>query len=96
LAATSRELRRRCVTSAFGAGDEEPVTAPDLAGSLTPNERNVVGLVAEGLSKPQIGERLYVSRQTVQTHLVHVFAKLDISSRAQIAGEAARREERTP
>jgi DNA-binding CsgD family transcriptional regulator len=72
------------------------VTAPDLAGSLTPNERNVVGLVAEGLSKPQIGERLYVSRQTVQTHLVHVFAKLDISSRAQIAGEAARREERTP
>jgi predicted ATPase len=37
-----------------------------------------------------------VSRQTVQTHLVHVFAKLVISSRAQLAGEAARREERTP
>ncbi len=64
--------------------------------SLTPTERNIVGLVAEGLSNPQIGERLYVSRQTVQTHLVHVFAKLDISSRAQLAGEAARREERTP
>ena len=53
-------------------------------------------LLAEGLLIPQIGERSYVSRQTVQTHLVHVFAKLDISSRAQLAGEAPRREERTP
>lgn len=59
--------------------------------SLTPTERNVVGLVVEGLSNPQIGERLYVSRRTVQTHLVHVFAKLDVSSRAQLAAEAARR-----
>ena len=64
--------------------------------SLTPTERNIVGLVAEGLSNPQIGERLYVSRQTVQTHLVHVFAKLDISSRAQLAGEAARRKSARP
>jgi DNA-binding CsgD family transcriptional regulator len=59
--------------------------------SLTPTERNVVDLVVEGLSNPQIGERLYVSRRTVQTHLVHVFAKLDVSSRAQLAAQAARR-----
>ena len=50
---------------------------------LTPTERTVAGLVAEGLSNPQIGERLYVSSRTVQTHLAHVFAKLDISSRPQ-------------
>jgi len=62
--------------------------------SLTPTERTVVDLVAEGLTNPQIGERLYVSRRTVQTHLASVFAKLGISSRVQLAAEAARR--RTP
>ena len=59
--------------------------------SLTPTERTVVGLVAEGLSNPQIGERLYISHRTVQTHLAHVFAKLDISSRTQLAAEVTRR-----
>jgi len=53
--------------------------------SLTPSERAVVDLVAEGLSNPQIGQRLYVSRRTVQTHLAHVFAKLHIVSRTQLA-----------
>jgi DNA-binding CsgD family transcriptional regulator len=59
--------------------------------SLTGTERRVVDLVAEGLTNPQIGERLLVSRRTVQTHLAHVFAKLDISSRAELAAEVARR-----
>jgi DNA-binding CsgD family transcriptional regulator len=59
--------------------------------SLTPTERRVVDLVAEGLSNPQIGERLFVSRRTVQTHLAHVFAKLGVTSRTQLAAEAARR-----
>jgi DNA-binding CsgD family transcriptional regulator len=58
--------------------------------SLTPSERAVVDLVAEGLSNPQIGQRLYVSRRTVQAHLAHVFAKLHLTSRAQLAAEAAR------
>jgi len=59
--------------------------------SLTQTELTVTGLVAEGLSNPQIGERLFVSRRTVQTHLAHIFAKLDITSRAQLAAQAARR-----
>jgi len=59
--------------------------------SLTPTERTVADLVTEGLSNPQIGERLYISHRTVQTHLAHVFAKLDISSRAQLAAEVTRR-----
>lgn len=55
--------------------------------SLTPTEHAVVDLVADGLSNPQIGERLYISRRTAQTHIAHVFAKLDISVRAQLAVE---------
>ncbi len=59
--------------------------------SLTTTELTVAGLVASGLSNPQIGERLFISRRTVQTHLAHVFAKLGISSRAQLAAEVAHR-----
>jgi DNA-binding CsgD family transcriptional regulator len=58
--------------------------------SLTPSERAVVDLVAEGLSNPQIGQRLFISRRTVQTHLAHVFDKLHVTSRAQLAAEATR------
>jgi DNA-binding NarL/FixJ family response regulator len=50
-------------------------------------------LVADGLTNPQIGERLFISRRTVQTHLVHVFAKLGISSRTQLAAQVALRRE---
>lgn len=44
--------------------------------SLTPTELTVAALVADGLSNPQIGDRLFISRRTVQTHLAHMFAKL--------------------
>ncbi len=49
--------------------------------SLTVTERRVADLVADGLTNPQIGTRLFVSRRTVQTHVSHIFAKLDLSSR---------------
>ena len=58
--------------------------------SLTPAEHAVADLVADGLTNPQIGDRLYISRRTVHTHLVHVFAKLDIASRAQLAAQVTR------
>ena len=48
-------------------------------------------LVAEGLSNPQIAERMFISRKTVTTHLSHVFAKLDLPSRAALSAEAVRR-----
>jgi DNA-binding CsgD family transcriptional regulator len=59
--------------------------------SLTPAEQAVANLVADGLSNPQIGDRLYISRRTVQAHLAHVFAKLDIASRAQLAAQVTAR-----
>ena len=59
--------------------------------SLTPTEVQVVEQVAEGLTNPQIAERLLMSRSTVKTHLVHVYAKLGIATRAELAAAAARR-----
>jgi DNA-binding CsgD family transcriptional regulator len=59
--------------------------------SLTPTEHAIADLVAEGLSNPQIGDRLYISRRTVQTHLAHVFIKLDITTRAQLAADVTQR-----
>ncbi|WP_157437172.1 helix-turn-helix transcriptional regulator [Actinoplanes subtropicus] len=56
--------------------------------SLTPTELEVVRLVAEGLTNPQIGDRLLMSRGTVKTHLSHIFTKLDIATRAQLAAAA--------
>ena len=57
--------------------------------SLTPTELLVADLVAEGLTNPQIGDRLFISRRTVQAHLAHIFAKLDLTSRSQLAALAA-------
>ena len=56
--------------------------------SLTPSEREVVRLVGEHLSNPEIAARLFVSRATVKTHLVHIFSKLGIDSRSALAAEA--------
>jgi DNA-binding CsgD family transcriptional regulator len=53
--------------------------------SLTPTELRVAALVAEGLTNPQIGERMFISRGTAKVHLAHIFRKIDITSRAQLA-----------
>jgi DNA-binding CsgD family transcriptional regulator len=58
--------------------------------SLTPSERDVVRLLSEGLSNKEIATRLFISPRTVQSHLTHVYAKLGLSSRVQLAQEAAR------
>jgi predicted ATPase/class 3 adenylate cyclase/DNA-binding CsgD family transcriptional regulator len=57
--------------------------------SLTPTERDVARLVADGLANNEIAARLFISRRTVQTHLTHVYAKLGINSRVQLAQEVA-------
>lgn len=60
--------------------------------SLTDSELGVIRLAAEGLTNRQIGDRLFISRRTVGTHLAHVFQKLDINNRSQLAAEVARRQ----
>jgi predicted ATPase/DNA-binding CsgD family transcriptional regulator len=56
--------------------------------SLTPTERRAVSLVVEGLTNPQIAERMFIARGTVKIHLAHIFDKLDVSSRTQLASMA--------
>ena len=43
------------------------------------------------MSNPEIAARLFISRATVKTHLVHIFSKLGIDSRSELAAEVARR-----
>jgi predicted ATPase/DNA-binding CsgD family transcriptional regulator len=60
--------------------------------SLTPAERDVVRLVAEGHTNAEIGERLFISVNTVKKHLTHVYGKLDVDGRAGLAAQVARRD----
>jgi DNA-binding CsgD family transcriptional regulator len=63
---------------------------PRQAGELTPTERRVAQLAAEGCSNKEIARLLVVSVDTVETHLSRVYAKLGVRSRAQVAGRLAR------
>ncbi len=52
---------------------------------LSPTEQRVAELVAEGLTNPQIAERMFLSRRTVQNHISNAFQKLNMHSRVQLA-----------
>jgi DNA-binding NarL/FixJ family response regulator len=54
-------------------------------GSLTSREREIVGLVCEGLKNKQIGERLFISEATVRNHLTSILSKLGLSDRFELA-----------
>ena len=59
--------------------------------SLTPTESQVVDLAAQGLTNPEIAQRMFISRGTVKVHLSHVYAKLNLRNRSELATLAARR-----
>jgi DNA-binding NarL/FixJ family response regulator len=58
--------------------------------ALTPRERDILALVAEGRSNQQIAEALVISERTARTHVSHVLTKLNLSSRTQAALVAIR------
>jgi DNA-binding NarL/FixJ family response regulator len=58
--------------------------------SLTPTERRVADLVAEGLKNREIGRRLFTSPRTVQTHVSRLFRKLGVSTRAELASKVSK------
>jgi non-specific serine/threonine protein kinase len=64
------------------AGTAAPGTE---ARPLTRREKEIAGLVADGLGNREIAERLYLSKRTVDSHLEHIFTKLGFTSRTQLA-----------
>jgi DNA-binding NarL/FixJ family response regulator len=72
---------------AANAGVEDASAEP----LLTNRERQVLGLLADGLGNKQIAARLGISTNTVKTHLELLFDKLGVSSRTEAVATAARR-----
>ncbi|HEX5622711.1 MAG TPA: helix-turn-helix transcriptional regulator [Solirubrobacteraceae bacterium] len=58
---------------------------PPSAGVLTPTERRVAELVAQGLQTKQVAGRLFVSPKTVEGHLTRIYGKLGVGSRTELA-----------
>lgn len=81
-------LGRRPRVAAPGRRPSRPVTGWE---SLTDAERRVSALVVDGATNQQIAAALFVSRHTVESHLKHVYTKLGLRSRAQLAVEVTRR-----
>ncbi|WP_210441259.1 ATP-binding protein [Nocardioides xinjiangensis] len=91
LAAAVGELRRLDMPGPLATAERLLGALPPTAGPLTPREREVAGLVAEGLSNRAIAQRLYLSERTVETHVRHVLAKLGLTSRAEVVAWVLRR-----
>ncbi|HEX6231405.1 MAG TPA: response regulator transcription factor [Actinomycetota bacterium] len=78
----SPNITRRLIEE-FAARTQEPRPSPDLE-ALTDREREVMALVAAGLSNDQIAERLFVSPATAKTHVSRAMVKLGARDRAQL------------
>jgi len=94
------ELRRAIRRVAEGQGALSPeVTAPilraisrsaaeDQTHMLSERELDVLGCLVDGLTTQQIASRLFISENTVKTHVRHIFEKLEVSNRAEAVGKA--------
>jgi DNA-binding CsgD family transcriptional regulator len=87
LAATWDARRVRSRLRELGVRRRVMTAEPETRGwaALTTSELAVASLVAEGLTNREVAERLFVSPHTVSSHLRHVFAKLGINSRVELA-----------
>ena len=71
--------------------DPQPTLPPGEAvadAGLTEKEGDVLGLLAQGLSNRELASELFVSENTVKTHLKHIYAKLQVSSRTEAVRQA--------
>jgi DNA-binding CsgD family transcriptional regulator/GAF domain-containing protein len=64
----------------------QPTPQPEVpvAWPLTPQERQIAGLLAQGKTNKAIAETLFITENTVQTHLRHIYAKLEVTGRTQL------------
>ena len=79
------DSRSAAVVRALAAGRPAAERPP-----LTDREREVVGLIAEGLTNREIGQAIFVSESTVKFHVRNVMRKLDVHHRAEVAYAASR------
>lgn len=78
-------LVERAETELLASGARPRRVALSGVASLTPSERRVAELAAQGPTNREIAQTLFVTQRTVEVHLTSVFRKLDISSRVQLA-----------
>ncbi|BBJ45989.1 helix-turn-helix transcriptional regulator [Streptomyces antimycoticus] len=83
-----RRLRRLGVRT---GAPRHHTTGPPGWGTLTESERKLIPLVVDGLTNRAIADRLYVSVHTVNTHMKHIFTKLDINTRVELTRLAIER-----
>ena len=76
----------RARTELQATGEHVRAHTVETRDDLTAQERQIAELARDGLSNPEIGARLFLSPRTVEWHLRHVFAKLGIKSRRELAG----------
>jgi hypothetical protein len=81
---------KRAQSELRASGETRRRRTPDCRDDLSPQERQVTQLVAEGLTNREIAARLFLSHRTVSSHLYRIFRKLDISSRSEL-GDTLRR-----
>jgi DNA-binding NarL/FixJ family response regulator len=74
-------VTRRLISHFLTAAPNDPV--PVTLDVLTSREREILTLIAKGLSNQEIGSTLFISEGTVKTHVGRIFAKLDVRDRAQ-------------
>jgi DNA-binding CsgD family transcriptional regulator len=80
----ARPLAERARTESRAAGRRSSDPTGTGLEQLTASERRVAELAAEGHSNPEIAQALFVTRKTIETHLGHVYSKLDISGRGEL------------
>jgi HD-GYP domain-containing protein (c-di-GMP phosphodiesterase class II) len=83
-------LDRDAVRAVLDAAEAPRPSFPRLPVDLTDRELEVLRLLASGLTKKQIAERLFISPSTVHTHTVHIYGKCEVSTRAGLAMFAMR------
>jgi DNA-binding NarL/FixJ family response regulator len=71
-----------------------PVSEDDPLAALTPQERRILDLIAEGKTNRQIGEAMFLAEKTVKNYVSHLLAKLGMERRTEAAAYAARLAER--